>query len=284
MKGFIVCLATVLTLAACGGGGDDDTALLGERLAAAPRASADLSQCSSSSAGYLQVGGECLKKLELPTPQSVAPVATSSAESEGGPKRAIAVTPTALFNYAQLAYPFFFGGYYTESYVYLPGYGTFFYRYYYGTGNYLGVLEGVVYVYGPASGWYVTPVGRLEDFFCAIYGCTVTRSFITWTNSGNGVVVKDANNEDFAFYSDSRCIYSYARQQETTNFCLSSGRAYGYFAGVYVQVMLARSTIGGCIAVLADYHGRQVDIYTNTAGIQIVSPQSSYWSTTGCTY
>jgi hypothetical protein len=107
------------------------------------------------------------------------------------------------------------------------------------------------------------------------------RSFITWTNSVNGTTVKDAQNERFAFYTDTRCLYSYNMKQETSNFCLTTG-ANGNFAGTAVRVILAASTSGGeCLAVLAAPDGRQVDIYTN-AGVQTVAVRSTRWNTTGC--
>jgi hypothetical protein len=226
------------------------------------------------------VEGQCQKLFTGLNSASPQPVAKALQSTDALPQLA-GVSRTDFFGWAQTFFPAWFGGTYVESSI-AVGYDTFFFRYYYASGNYLGVLNGYVYIYGPLTGWVVAPVASLDYFYCAIYGCAPTRTFITWTGNANGVVVKDANNESFAFYSDSRCLYSYAREQETTNFCLSAGRADGYFAGVYVQVMAATSTTGGCIAVLADWYGRQVDIYTNSAGIQIVSPQSGYWQTYGC--
>ena len=88
------------------------------------------------------------------------------------PLRLVNVAPTALFDWAQVAYPFFFPGAYVEDVTQVSGYGSFLYRYYYASGNYLGVLNGYVYIYGPVTGWLLTPVGLLNDFSCAIYGCT----------------------------------------------------------------------------------------------------------------
>jgi hypothetical protein len=279
-------ILVALTISACGGGGADAPAP-GEQLLSAPHALADTNLCAAASPGYALIDGQCQKLFGgMTAGQSTAPQSSPS-DVASSPKPQIKtllnVSASDFFNWAQAVYAGYFGGTYVQDSAYLSGYGTFFYRYYYGTGNYLGILNGYVYVYGPITGWYVMPVGALSDYYCAIYGCTPARTFINWTNSVNGVVVKDANNEDFAFYSDTRCLYSYARQQETNNFCLYSGSAYGSFAGVPVQVMSATSSTGGCLAVLADYYGRQVDIYTNSAGTQIVSVQSSYWQTNGCT-
>jgi hypothetical protein len=281
-------ILVALTVSACGGGGGGAVAPApSEQLLSAPHALADTNFCATQSPGYASVDGICQKLFDGMSAGQSTTTQSTPGDVASSPKPQIKtflnVSATDFFNWAQAVYTGYFGGVYVQDSVYLSGYGTFLYRYYYGTGNYLGILNGYVYVYGPISGWYVMPVAALSDYYCAIYGCTPARTLISWTNSVNGVVVKDANNEDFAFYSDTRCLYSYARQQETTNFCLYSGSAYGNFAGVPVQVMSATSSTGGCLAVLADYYGRQVDIYTNSAGTQIVSVQSSYWQTSGCT-
>jgi len=108
-----------------------------------------------------------------------------------------------------------------------------------------------------------------------------TRSFITWNGSLNGSTVKDANNESFAFYSDTRCLYSYNRDEETSNFCLNAENT-GNFAGLTIRV-ISVSTTGGCIVALASSDGNQVDIYTNGANQQVVQVQSTKWNVSGCT-
>lgn len=113
-------------------------------------------------------------------------------------------------------------------------------------------------------------------------GSTGAPSYIEWNGSLNGVVVKDAGNEDFAFETKSRCLYSYKRKEITSNFCLGSG-AQGSFAGQPVIVMLATALDGrGCIAVLADPTGYQIDIFTDASGRQIVQRGNSRWDTRGC--
>jgi hypothetical protein len=107
-------------------------------------------------------------------------------------------------------------------------------------------------------------------------GTSSTRSFVSWNGSANGEIVKDANNEDFAFYADTRCLYSYIRQSETSNFCLSSNSASGNFAGRAMSVNSARSTTGTCITVLVDTAtGNLLDIVTNSAGVQTVTVSST---------
>jgi hypothetical protein len=111
---------------------------------------------------------------------------------------------------------------------------------------------------------------------------TPTRNFITWTNSSNGVVVKDASNDSFSFYQDTRCIYSYNTGTETSNFCLAPNSFLANFAGLSVRVILAAAIGGGCIAVLSDSNGYQVDIFTSATQIQTAQIQTTRWNTTGC--
>ncbi|HXD39864.1 MAG TPA: hypothetical protein VN649_04840 [Ramlibacter sp.] len=140
----LVCAA----LTACGGGGFYE-----------PSPSEKLASAEFSSAAT---------PLSVPQPQ-IVPVRFAAAASP-------AAASTAVFDWAQTAYPSFFPGAYVEGYAYVSDYGNFFYRHYDASGNYLGVLNGYLYVYGPASDWLVTPVGPLNDFSCAISGCTPLRA------------------------------------------------------------------------------------------------------------
>jgi hypothetical protein len=165
MRFSINCLIAVVcaALTACGGGGSDEPSP-SVKLASAPRSVVDPSLCSSGTAGYAVVENECHKLFtELSPATGSAPLRFAAVN---------ATASTAVFDWAQIAYPFFFPGTYVEGYAYVSGYGNFFYRYYDASGNYLGVLNGYVYVYGPITGWLVTPVGLLNGFSCAIYGCT----------------------------------------------------------------------------------------------------------------
>jgi hypothetical protein len=109
-------------------------------------------------------------------------------------------------------------------------------------------------------------------------------TFIAWTGSANGVVVVDVDNEHFAFSTITRCMYSYNRQQSTSNFCLDPyPAATGYLAGLRFQVLSVTGSGGGCITALADLGGHQIDIFTDAAGVQTARALSSSWNTAGCT-
>lgn len=269
-------LAVVCFLVACGGGEAEIDQAPAPLSSAKPVAVAD-ALCTSGGPEYLLVNGQCQKSflgISAP-PKSSALAAPKDAQAQASP------SVSAFFDWAGPAFPLFFGYSYSQGDIYVGGYGTFTYRYYYGTGNYLGVLNGYVYVYGPVTYYQMLTVGPLSDYYCSVYNC-YARTFISWAGSVNGVFVKDSGNEDFSFYSDTRCLYSYARDQETTNFCLNSGSS-GSFAGQPVIVMSAMNVLGtGCLAVLADPYGRQIDIYTDVFGTQTVRVLSTYWNAGGC--
>jgi hypothetical protein len=272
----ILAVALLCSLFACGGG-DVDTGQVDQSLANAMPIAAPASQCSSGAPDFLSVDGDCQKAfagMSAPPSGNTAPRVPQSATAGY-------VSLTDFFNWAGPAYPLLFGYSYVQGDIFLTGYGTFTYRYYNGSGNYLGVLNGVVYVYGPLTSYQLLTVGALSDYYCSVYNC-YARTFIPWTGNVNGVVVKDAGNESFAFYSDTRCLYSYLRNQETTNFCLTSGYS-GNFAGQPIIVMGAANVTGvGCLAVLADPYGRQIDVYTDAYGIQTVRVLSTYWVRGSC--
>lgn len=270
----------VVFLSACGGGGNEpQPSEIGAALSKAKTVKVDAALCARSDPEYMFVNGECLKAflgMALPAPSSEKGPQAASKE----PQALALLSDTALFDWAGPALPQYFGYYYIQGYDYVPGYGYFTYRYYTQTGNYLGVFNGVVFVYGPATYYTLLTVGNLQDYYCSVYSC-YPRTFIPWTGSVNGVVVKDAQNESFAFYSDTRCLYSYAQNQETTNYCLGSSYS-GYLANQPFIVMAAASNTGGCLAVLADPYGRQIDIWTDAFGIRNFTVLNTYWNTFGC--
>lgn len=77
----------------------------------------------------------------------------------------------ALFSWAPTAYPQYFNGNQTQGVATVAGYGTFQYAYWASTGNYVGVLDGNVYVTGPISGNQISLVGTLSSFTCRVYNC-----------------------------------------------------------------------------------------------------------------
>jgi len=80
-------------------------------------------------------------------------------------------TESVLFDWAATAYPQYFNGSHSDGVAGVAGYGTFSYRFWPATGNYVGVLGGDVYVYGPVSGNAILRVGTLADFSCQVFDC-----------------------------------------------------------------------------------------------------------------
>jgi endo-alpha-1,4-polygalactosaminidase (GH114 family) len=95
-----------------------------------------------------------------PTQAATAPVAT--------------VTPSgaALLDWAATTYPQYFSGAFSDGTAAIAGYGTFSYRYWPDTRNYIGLLNGSVYVYGPVTSSQIMPLGPLSSYGCQVYDCT----------------------------------------------------------------------------------------------------------------
>lgn len=96
-------------------------------------------------------------------------------------------------------------------------------------------------------------------------------SFLLWSGSSSGDRVIDANNEVFAFFSDTGCLYNFQTGQENTAFCLQPGSnlvAYGAFRGRVLNVVASN---GVCVAALIDDNtGNFADIAIDTFGREVV--------------
>jgi hypothetical protein len=224
--------ASTFILTACGGGTEavDPAA----QLAAAPHALADASLCASNTPGYIAANGECGPQFKFPAPQ--APTAGAAGPKPQGatpktPQAALqtpqaattTLTSDALFTWAGTTYPSLFWGGSTTGSVYVGGYGTFYYRYWYGSGNYLGVLNGYVYVYGPISGYQVSTVGLLSDYTCYVYTCNSTGSLSVGNYTSGGFY----SSNGYSDYS----IYLYGGTSYT--FELDGGTLYDPYLELY---------------------------------------------------
>jgi len=208
--------ATTLLLAACGGGTEsvDPSA----QLAAAPHALADASLCASNTPGYILANGECGPQFKFPAPQQAAaagpkPQGATQKTPQAAVQRPQAATATltadALFDWVGGQYPSLFWGGSTTGSVYISGYGNFYYRYWYGSGNYLGVLNGYVYLYGPASGYYVTAVGLLSDYTCYVYSCSSGGGSLSVGSYVNGGFYYANGYSDYSVYLYSGTSYTF---------------------------------------------------------------------------
>lgn len=96
-------------------------------------------------------------------------------------------------------------------------------------------------------------------------------SFLFWSGSSSGDIVIDADNETYAFYSDTGCLYNFQTGRENTAFCLLPGSnlvAYGPFRG---RVLNVRTSTGSCVAALIDENtGNFADIGLDSFGRELV--------------
>lgn len=152
--------AACLLLSACNDGGTAVT----EQSAALPAAAAaelDVGACTSTAAGATMVNGVCLrssKMLEAAAPIKLAAAVAGTVPDAG-----------ALMDWAQTTFPSYFPSKQSNQTL-----GAYTYRYYPETQNYIGVADGVVYLFGPVSNNLLTSVGKLSDFSCRVYpdSCT----------------------------------------------------------------------------------------------------------------
>jgi hypothetical protein len=120
---------------------------------------------------------------------------------------------------------------------------------------------------GCGGGDVFVGVGGGDDF--------AAPSFISWTGNSNGNQVVDANNDIFAFYSDTGCLYNFRTGRENREFCLSSPQGTVRYGGLRMRIVNALSTAGSCITVLVEESTAHfVDIELDSLGREIVAVTS----------
>lgn len=106
-----------------------------------------------------------------------------------------------------------------------------------------------------------------------------TGDFVTWDGSQNGVWVKDANNENFAFARESGCLYSQNTKTTYTNFCIVPGSKNRIrFDGQDYYVLNIAAKNGGCVTGIGLSDFRQVDIYTLNGNDQRFQTLTTKWN------
>lgn len=95
--------------------------------------------------------------------------------------------------------------------------------------------------------------------------------FIVWIGNAGGIHVIDGPGHDFAFYSDTGCLYNAQTGRENTAFCLLPGSnvvAYGAFRGQVANVLVSNGT---CQAAIIDsLTGNFSDIELDAFGRELV--------------
>ncbi|HZW13770.1 MAG TPA: hypothetical protein VFF81_11330 [Noviherbaspirillum sp.] len=100
-------------------------------------------------------------------------------------------------------------------------------------------------------------------------------SFIFWTGNSNGDLVVDADNQVFAFYADTGCLYNFQTRRENRDFCLTAAGDAAVYGNYIVRIVNVRAATGACVTALVDpVNGRFVDVVIDTFGREAVSTTS----------
>jgi hypothetical protein len=90
------------------------------------------------------------------------------------------------------------------------------------------------------------------------------RTFIFWSGSSSGERVVDVNNDAFAFFSDTGCLYNFQTGRENLGFCLNAGGDRVRYGVLAMRIVNVTSAAGTCIAALVEESTAQfVDIATD---------------------
>lgn len=155
-------LVASLLITACGGGAHEDGQQGAGPMPQPQSAAASAERCTESAAAsgqYRQSGEACFRSS-----------AALGLSIPAGPREGVApaLTPAQAMDWAEQTYPTLFpkAGR-TEGYL-----APYTYRYYPGSGNYLGISTGTtdvaIYVLGPISGNEIARIAPLSDFTCVV--------------------------------------------------------------------------------------------------------------------
>ncbi|MEC4720072.1 hypothetical protein RY831_12990 [Noviherbaspirillum sp. CPCC 100848] len=96
--------------------------------------------------------------------------------------------------------------------------------------------------------------------------------FIAWTGNSSGDQVVDANNDTFAFYADTGCLYNFRTDLENAQFCLNTPQGTVRYGALAMRIVNALSTNGACISVLVEQSTANfVDIEVDPYGREVVA-------------
>lgn len=100
-------------------------------------------------------------------------------------------------------------------------------------------------------------------------------AFLTWAGTSSGVQVADVNNDLFAVFEDSGCLYNYATGRENPSFCLVSRQGQIRYGAFPMRIVSALSAANTCIAVLVEESsGNFVDVVLDATGREAVAVTS----------
>ena len=97
-------------------------------------------------------------------------------------------------------------------------------------------------------------------------------TFIFWSGSASGERVVDVNNDAFAFFSDTGCLFNFQTGRENQGFCLNAGGDRVRYGVLAMRIVNVTSAAGTCIAALVEESTAQfVDIETDAFDREIVA-------------
>lgn len=94
---------------------------------------------------------------------------------------------------------------------------------------------------------------------------------ILWTGNFYGERILDADNQGFAFFIDTGCLYNYQTGRQNTSFCITSGGSLIQYQGFVLRIANIRLTNGVCASALVDETtARFIDIELDRWGREVV--------------
>jgi hypothetical protein len=96
-------------------------------------------------------------------------------------------------------------------------------------------------------------------------------SFLFWTGNSSGDLVVDADNQVFAFYADTGCLYNFQTRRENRSFCLTGAGDAALYGNYLVRIANIRAVTGACVTALVNpVNGRFVDVAIDAFGREAV--------------
>ena len=97
-------------------------------------------------------------------------------------------------------------------------------------------------------------------------------TFLFWSGSSGGERVVDVNNDAFAFFSDTGCLFNFQTGRENQGFCLNAGGDRVRYGALAMRIVNVTSVTGTCIAALVEESSAQfVDIEIDSFGREVVA-------------
>ena len=95
--------------------------------------------------------------------------------------------------------------------------------------------------------------------------------FIFWTGNFSGDRVVDADNQVFAFYADTGCLYNFQTRRENLNFCLTAAGDAALYGNYLIRIANVRAVTGACVTALVNpVTGHFVDVTIDAFGRESV--------------